>query len=80
MVDSVNVTVAEVVPATVAVPIVGALGAFAVIVAVVLELAAVLPPEFVAVTVHRRVFPTSADTSTYVLLVAPLIGVPLRFH
>jgi hypothetical protein len=37
-------------------------------------------PEFVALTVHVRVEPTSPAVSTRVAAVAPAIGDPARFH
>jgi hypothetical protein len=71
-----------VVPVAVAVPIVGAPGPAAATVAVEFEFAETPPgaTELVAVTTQRIVFPTSAATSTYVLEVAPLIGVVTRCH
>jgi len=39
-----------------------------------------LPPVLLAVTVQVRVDPLSADRISYVELIAPLIGVPPRFH
>ena len=73
-------TVAVVDPVAVAVPIVGAPATVAATVAVLFEFALTALTEFVAVTTHRIVLPTSAATSTYVLAVAPLIGVVTRCH
>jgi hypothetical protein len=57
-------TVALVVLATAAVPIVGAPGTVAATVAVLLEFAEAEPTAFVAVTTQRTVLPTSAATNT----------------
>jgi hypothetical protein len=77
---AVYATVAVVVPVAVAVPIVGAPGTEAATVAVEFELALATPTALVAVTTQRTVLPTSAATRTYVLEVAPLIGVVTRCH
>jgi hypothetical protein len=77
---AVKATVAVVCPVLVAVPIVGAPGTVAAIDAVVLLFADVELIEFVAVTVQVMVFPASAATKVYVLLVAPLILDPACFH
>jgi hypothetical protein len=47
---------------------------------IVFESALPVPAAFVAATVHLTACPSSATCSTYVLDVAPAIGVPLRFH
>jgi hypothetical protein len=67
-------------PVAVAVPIVGAPGTTAATVAVLFEFALTAAIELVAVTTQRIVLPTSAATNTYVLEVAPLIGVVTRCH
>ena len=77
---AVNATEIEVEEILVAVPIVGAPGTVAAIDAVVLLFADVELIEFVAVTVQVIVFPASAATKVYVLLVALLILDPARFH
>jgi hypothetical protein len=77
---AVYATVAVVDPVAVAVPIVGAPGTVAATVAVEFEFALATPTALVAVTTQRIVLPTSAATNTYVLAVAPLIGVVTRCH
>jgi hypothetical protein len=77
---AVYATVAVDDPVAVAVPIVGAPGTTAATVAVEFEFALTAAIELVAVTTQRIVLPTSAATRTYVLEVAPLIGVVTRCH